>query len=170
MEDNWYEAAVSAASPHRIISVVDWASDAPIPAPDAPKEPASYKVFAWGVNDPSEGNRTLEKENFDSAASPVGWHSLPYDNDPLYNGVKPTKQFYHNTTTTYGNNVFAQENWEGQNAYVNNYRPEAESSVYDFKYTPKDSDEPLEAAHSYINATVTQLFYTNNMIHDLYYR
>ncbi|KAF5378931.1 hypothetical protein D9757_008746 [Collybiopsis confluens] len=172
MEDNWYEAAVSAIAPHRIISVVDWASDAPIPKPDEHREPASYRVYAWGVNDPTEGERTVEKENFDSLASPVGWHSLPYNNDPIYKGA-PQKEFYHNTTTTIGNNVFAQENWEGQNAYVNNYRPDiGGASVYDFKYNPKkaDSDEALEVARSYINATVTQLFYTSNMIHDLYYR
>jgi len=175
MQDNWYEAAVSALSPHRIISVVDWASDASIPIPDhdTPKGPASYNVFAWGVNDPSEGNRTLQKENFDNLASPHGWHSLPFDNDPLYEGVKPRNEFYHNTSTTYGNNVFAQENWEGQNAYINNYRPEVGSpAVYDFKYNPRESesDEAMEVARSYINATVTQLFYTCNMIHDLYYR
>ena len=28
MEDNWYEAAVTAHHPHKIVSVVDWASDA----------------------------------------------------------------------------------------------------------------------------------------------
>ena len=65
MEDNWYEAAVSAVAPHRIISVVDWASDAPIPSPEEPRKPASYNVYAWGVNDPSDGERTLEKENFE---------------------------------------------------------------------------------------------------------
>ncbi|KIK64261.1 hypothetical protein GYMLUDRAFT_40547 [Collybiopsis luxurians FD-317 M1] len=171
MEDNWYEAAVSAVAPHRIISVVDWASDAPIPSPEEPRKPASYNVYAWGVNDPSDGERTLEKENFDDLASPVGWHTLPFDNDPSYKGVKPSKEFYRNTTTTYGNNVFAQENWEGQNAYLDNYRPEAgDSSVYDFKYKPKESDEPMDVARNHINATVTQLFYTCNMIHDLYYR
>ncbi|KAJ3746074.1 Fungalysin metallopeptidase-domain-containing protein [Lentinula detonsa] len=173
MENNWYEAAVSAIAPHRIISVVDWASDAPLPVPETPKEPASYNVFAWGINDPSDGNRTLQKENFDGLASPVGWHSLPFVNDPSFKGVKPSNAFYRNTSTTFGNNVFAQENWEGQNAYLNNYRPDAGStSMYDFQYKPKvsDSDEAMDVARSYINATVTQLFYTSNMIHDLYYR
>jgi extracellular elastinolytic metalloproteinase len=31
MENNWYEATVSASLPHRIVSVVDWASDSPMP-------------------------------------------------------------------------------------------------------------------------------------------
>lgn len=172
MQDNWYEVAVSATAPHRIISVTDWASDAPVPKP-SPKSPATYKVFVWGVNDPSEGNRTSEKENFDSLASPIGWHSLPFELDPLSKGAKPSKEFLRNTTTTWGNNVFAQENWEGANNYVNNYRPDSgEDLVFDFKYAPKSTEkgDALEEAQAYINATVTQLFYTSNLVHDLYYR
>jgi extracellular elastinolytic metalloproteinase len=105
MEDNWYEAAVSAASPHRIISVVDWASDAPIPEPTPTI--ATYNVFAWGVNDPEVGNRTVNKENYDGLASPVGWHALPFANDPSLRGMRFRKDipFYRNTTTTWGNNV-----------------------------------------------------------------
>ena len=104
MQDNWYEASVSASAPYNIISVVDWASDAPLPKP--PKvQPATYNVFQWGINDPSVGNRSIEKENFDPLASPVGWHSLPYANDPSYKGTLPAKEFYRNTTTTWGNNV-----------------------------------------------------------------
>ncbi|KAJ7675469.1 Fungalysin metallopeptidase-domain-containing protein [Mycena rosella] len=173
MQDNWYEAAVSATAPHRIISVVDWASDAPVPIPE-PEQTATYNVFAFGVNDPAEGKRTTEKENFDTLASPVGWHSLPFANDPSLRGVRlSTKEFYRNTTTTWGNNVFAQENWEGQNAYVSNYRPDAgKGKSFDFTYKPKETEKPdaLEEAQKYINATVAQLFYTTNMVHDLYYR
>jgi extracellular elastinolytic metalloproteinase len=105
MEDNWYEASVSAIAPHNIISVVDWASDSPIPIPKAPKVPATYNVFAWGVNDPNEGNRSIQKENYDSLASPVGWHSLPYRNDPDSDDLRSKDKFWKNTTTTFGNNV-----------------------------------------------------------------
>lgn len=108
MKDNWYEASVSAASPHTIISVVDWASDSPIPKAPETRAPARYNVFPWGVNDPAEGNRTIEKENYDSLASPVGWHSLPYANDPQSDGLRLRKtEFWKNTTTTFGNNVGA---------------------------------------------------------------
>ncbi|KAF5347213.1 hypothetical protein D9758_011045 [Tetrapyrgos nigripes] len=174
MQDNWYEASVSAVAPHRIISVVDWASDsAPIPPPETPKAPATYNVFPWGINDPQDGERSIMKENFDSLASPIGWHSLPYENDPSWNGLKPKGEFYRNTTTTWGNNVFAQENWEGQNSYLTNLRPEADKDMaFDFKYKPKDTDkgDAKDEAYSYINATVSQLFYTSNLVHDLYYR
>src|SRR6266478_1619135 len=107
MQDNWYEASVSATAPHRIISVVDWASDSPLPKQPETKVLATYNVFAWGINDPSEGNRTLQKENYDIFASPAGWHSLPYANDPQSDGLRlnKNKNIWTNTTITYGNNV-----------------------------------------------------------------
>ncbi|RDB21981.1 Extracellular metalloproteinase MEP [Hypsizygus marmoreus] len=174
MQDNWYETAISATAPHRIISVVDWASDAPIPEPTTP-EPATYNVFAWGINDPAVGNRSVAKENFDILASPVGWHSIPYVNDPLFRGVRLSKRkpFFRNTTTTWGNNVFAQENWEGQNSYLNNYRPDGgKDRVFDYTYNPKftNKTDAQDEAQKYINTTVAQLFYTTNLVHDLYYR
>ncbi len=107
MEDNWYETAVSASAPHDIISVVDWASDAYAPVPKPPTSTGStYNVFKWGVNDPSCGDRTIEKENFDLHAAPVGWHSMPYANDPSMKGTKvANRRDFRNTTTTWGNNV-----------------------------------------------------------------
>lgn len=69
--------------------------------------------------------------------------------------------------------AFAHEDWEGRNNYIDNYRPEAGSDLaFDFKYSPKEttSTDALEEAKKYINATVTQLFFTTNMVHDLYYR
>lgn len=107
MQDNWYEAAVSASSPHKIISVVDWASDAHAPIP-LPKEhkPATYNVFAWGTNDPSEGGRSIVTENVDKLASPAGWHALPIANDPQSSGRRyKDASAWRNSTVTYGNNV-----------------------------------------------------------------
>jgi len=173
MQDNWYEAAVAADSPHKIISVVDWASDAHAPIPKE-RKPATYNVFAWGINDPSEGERSIQTESFDKLASPAGWHALPIANDPQSSGRRyKDASAWRNTTTTYGNNVFAHEDWEGRNNYLNNYRPDGgEDLVFDFKYAPKktEKEDALEEAQKYINATVTQLFYTTNMVHDLYYR
>ena len=174
MKDNWYEAAVSAHSPHKIISVVDWASDAHAPIPRKGRGLATYNVFKWGINDPSEGNRTIETENKDKLASPLGWHSLPIANDPY----SSNKRFAHgssirNTTVTWGNNVFAHENWEGRNAYINNYRPDGgEDLKFDYVYNPQPTtvEDALGEAKKYINASITQLFYTTNMVHDLYYR
>ncbi|KIJ09025.1 hypothetical protein PAXINDRAFT_172660, partial [Paxillus involutus ATCC 200175] len=38
MEHNWYETTVTASFPHRIVGVVDWASDSPMPLPVATEE------------------------------------------------------------------------------------------------------------------------------------
>lgn len=174
MNDNWYETAVSSAAPHRIVSVVDWASDSPVP--EHPPHPrASYEVFRWGVNDPTCGERTMEPEATDVLASPAGWHAIPYANDPTYHssGTK-FKGKWRNTTTTWGNNVFAQENWDGYNKYLHNGRPEVDEQdmKFAFDYSPKSGPDidPMTEAKSFANATVTQLFYTCNMVHDFYYR
>jgi hypothetical protein len=69
--------------------------------------------------------------------------------------------------------VFAQENWEGQNSFIENYRPDAgKDLVFNFTYDPKftNSSGAMAEAKKYINATVAQLFYTTNLVHDLYYR
>ena len=44
--------------------------------------------------------------------------------------------------------------------------------IFDYTYDPKstNSSDSLDEAKKYINATVTQLFYTSNLVHDLYYR
>ena len=105
MQDNWYEAVVSRQAPHRILSVVDWASDAPPPKKEpTQRPPATYNIFPFGINDPSEGNRSFGKELFDPLASPLGWHVLPVANDPLLSNLKK-KGRYSNYTTTFGNNV-----------------------------------------------------------------
>ncbi|PFH49527.1 hypothetical protein AMATHDRAFT_62981 [Amanita thiersii Skay4041] len=176
MQDNWYEAAVSAIAPHRIISVADWASDSPIPRAPPKYRAGSYQIFPWGVNDPTCGKREVVKENMDTLASPVGWHTLPHANDPTTNEL--SQEFYKTTTTTWGNNVFAQENWEGMNNFVYNGRPQVNSAdlnsdmKFHYEYNPQDGPDldPMSVSKAYINATVTQLFYTSNMVHDIYYR
>lgn len=177
MEHNWYEAAVTVDAPYRIVSVVDWASDSPLPVPTpphAPASPASYEVFAWGVNDPESGNRSHVKENFDALASPVGWHSLPYAHDPSVPESMRSKKGFRNSTDTWGNNVFAHENWEGRNGWMRNFRPDAGDKLkFHYPYAPKKTNNSVDAmieAKKHINATITQLFFTGNMIHDLYYR
>ncbi|KIK16707.1 hypothetical protein PISMIDRAFT_30866 [Pisolithus microcarpus 441] len=183
MQDNWYEATVTAALPHRIISVVDWASDSPMPPmtfapvpkkyPAPPKgKPAEYLVFPWGTNDP------LEAVLGDTFASPAGWHTLPYVNDPGADEDE-LRQFWCKSNATRGNNVFAQENWDGRYQWINNHRAEGSSNYddaplqYVFTYDPVplyDEEAEMQQAKSYIDATVTQLFYTTNMFHDLVYR
>lgn len=175
MEDNWYEAAVSAFDSSVILSVADWVSDSPMYAqPQGPLNkdgPHVYNVFPWGVNDPTDGERAKLSPQPDAIASPFGWHSIPADNDPSVRARKapvPSDPVWLNYSTTFGNNVFAQENWEGRSAWLNNDRPPSDSKwphlTFDFEYDPKPSNDSLKEAYSWINNTVTQLFYTGNMV------
>jgi extracellular elastinolytic metalloproteinase len=69
--------------------------------------------------------------------------------------------------------VFAHEDWEGRNNWLNNYRPDGGHELkFDFPYNPKvtNTSDAVDEAKKYINATITQLFYTTNMVHDLFYR
>lgn len=67
--------------------------------------------------------------------------------------------------------VFAHENWEGANQWLHNYRPDAGKSLaFDFKYGPKGENGSTVVPKDYINLTITQLFYTSNKVHDLFYR
>ena len=104
MQDNWYEAYMDASHISRIHTVIDWASDAPalIPTPKPSLEP-SYRVWAWGINDPSEGKRDLVS-GYDKLASPIGWHSIPAGKDPAASG-ELNPHLILNSTTTWGNNV-----------------------------------------------------------------
>ncbi|KIJ13562.1 hypothetical protein PAXINDRAFT_170295 [Paxillus involutus ATCC 200175] len=90
--------------------------------------------------------------------------------------------FWRTTNTTWGNNVFAHENWDGRNAWMYNRRPEGSVEAptditftplvkfsYPYAPNPPDTEEDSMAeAQSHINAIVTQLFYTSNMAHDLF--
>jgi len=72
--------------------------------------------------------------------------------------------------------VIAHENWEGQYNWIHNHRPDGgDQLIFNYTYNPKptgnySTPDSLDEARKYINATVTQLFYTSNLVHDLYYR
>ncbi|KAJ2438608.1 hypothetical protein GGF42_008241, partial [Coemansia sp. RSA 2424] len=102
----------------------------------------SYRVYPWQVPDPSAGERVLVKNPADAMASPQGWA--------------------HGNQTV-GNNVYAQSNPDGGRSWENNFRPTASDRVFD--YALDLGKQPT----TYLEAAVTQLFYTNNFMHDLFY-
>ena len=86
----------------------------------------------------------------DTLASPFGWHDT--------NGVAGAE-----FTDTRGNNVNAQEDQNGNDG--TGARPDGGASlVFDF---PIDFSQ---APSSYVDAATTNLFYWNNVSHDLFYR
>jgi len=109
---------------------------------------SQYTVLPLGINDPLSGDRITVANPENRKASPAGWNS----------------QNSKNYTTTIGNNVYAQENLEGRGSWRDNYRPEGTEDLM-FTYPFNPTKEPS----SYVDAAITNLFYWNNVIHDLFY-
>jgi hypothetical protein len=90
----------------------------------------------------------VEVDPSDGASSPFAWH----DTDGI-----PGAEF----TDTRGNNVRAQEDTDGNN--VGGFRPDGGPSL-DFNFPLDLSMQPS----TYISSAVTNLFYWNNILHDLF--
>ncbi|PKX91250.1 extracellular metalloproteinase [Aspergillus novofumigatus IBT 16806] len=136
IDSNWLLTYIDAKSGEEIHGVVDYVAE------------ADYQVYAWGINDPTEGQRTVVKDPWDSVASEFTWVS---DGSTKY-------------TTSRGNNGIAQSNPSGGSSYLNNYRPSSSSLSFKYPYSPSSSPPS-----SYIDASIIQLFYTANTYHDLLY-
>ncbi|KAL7275605.1 hypothetical protein RUND412_001437 [Rhizina undulata] len=132
--ENWLISYANAQEKGDIISVVDYVAD------------AVYQVYKFGINDPDDGERTLEIDPANKDTSPNGWHNT-------------TVATY---TVTRGNNGIAHENWDAGIDYLNNYRPDGGYNLtFNYPYERNASDP-----HTYIDSAVTQLFYTANIYHD----
>ena len=111
---------------------------------------ASYNVFRYDLEGPLYGNRTIEVDPQDAVASPFGWH----DTDGIVGA-----EF----TDTRGNNVSAQDDTNGDNA--GGTRPDGGANL--------DFNNPLDltqAPANYLDAAITNLFYINNINHDIHYQ
>ncbi|KAH7085763.1 extracellular metallo proteinase 1 [Paraphoma chrysanthemicola] len=131
---NWLLTYVDAATNEDIHGVVDYSAD------------ATYQVYPWGLNDPTEGSRSIVSNPWDTAASEFTWQ-----------GTGSTTY-----TVPRGNNAIAQSNPSGGTAYLNNYRPSSTSSAFEYPFTTSSTPPS-----SYIDASIVQLFYTSNVYHDL---
>jgi extracellular elastinolytic metalloproteinase len=67
-------------------------------------------------------------------------------------------------TNTIGNNVYAQDNPTGGSQWLNNYRPNGGTTL-NFNYPINFANQPS----AYRDASITNLFYWNNFIHDVFY-
>ncbi|MEV6817017.1 M36 family metallopeptidase, partial [Micromonospora sp. NPDC051296] len=113
---------------------------------------SSYEVFAGPAESPNDGPRTIVTNPADALASPFGWH----DTDGA-----PGAEF----TTTQGNNVHAYQDQDNNNAPDFGSSPDGGPSLT-FNF-PMDLGEH---AQSYRDAATANLFYWNNIIHDVTYQ
>jgi hypothetical protein len=83
-------------------------------------------------------------------ASPYGWHDTDGIDGPEY-------------TITRGNNVWAREDIDGQGGQ--GYSPDGTTEL-NFDFELDFDQDPI----GYQNASLTNLFYINNMMHDIWYQ
>lgn len=121
---------------------------------------ATYNVFQLPVEAPNFGGRTLINSSAHSIASPFGWHDTDGQAGPEY-------------TDTRGNNVTAFNDKEsdglmwlyyGGNYQFNGFAEGGPDLNFDF---PLDFNNSLYQSS---DASTTNLFYMNNMMHDVWYQ
>ncbi|MDP1727047.1 MAG: T9SS-dependent M36 family metallopeptidase [Bacteroidota bacterium] len=111
----------------------------------------TYRVFAFPIESPLKGQRQLVNSSATTLASPYGWHDV--------NGSAGAEY-----TITRGNNVWAKEDTLDQDS-SNGFAPDGGTSLlFDF---PMDSNANPS---NYVRASITNLFYWNNVIHDVFFR
>jgi hypothetical protein len=139
-------AALEAAQPETTTGTSSWPF-----AANGLVDGASYRVFEIPKEYPDDGPRTLVVDPADPLASPFGWHDT--------NGV-PGPEF----TITRGNNVHAYADRNNNGSPDPGSEPDGGASlVFD---NPMDLTQEPDA---YIHAAVTNLFYWNNLNHDIFY-
>ena len=122
-------------------------------APDPATDGAKYRVYALPFESPNDGPRTVVTNPADRFSSPFGWHDT--------NGAAGVE-----ATTTLGNNVHAYvDPTPGGNRALPLMDADGGSSLnFDF---PLDFAQPPPV---WADAAVTNLFYWNNIIHDVFAR
>ena len=110
---------------------------------------ASYNIFPLPLEAPTFGSRAVVNNPWDLTASPEGWHS---DGTNSY-------------TNTRGNNVYAYS--DQGNTNLPGYSPDGGSARnFNFPFADDRYADPFV----YRDAAVTNLFYMNNKMHDVFYK
>ena len=111
---------------------------------------AIYNAIALPNQSPDDGDFSLIVDpSALGVGSPYGWHDTDGDAGPEF-------------TITRGNNVWAQEDENGNNG--TGFSPEGTAElIFDFEF-----DFTQDPALS-LDASITNLFYLNNMLHDIFY-
>ncbi|MEZ4816618.1 MAG: T9SS-dependent M36 family metallopeptidase [Flavobacteriaceae bacterium] len=111
---------------------------------------AQYRVFPIPFRSPFDGDDEIVSNPEDATASPFGWHDTDGAGGAEF-------------TVTRGNNVWAQEDINGNNG--TGASPDGGATLnFDFPYgLPQDPG-------NFTDAATVNLFYWNNIIHDVLYQ
>ena len=118
----------------------------------------SYRVVPYNYESPNHITRQLVSNPENALASPRGWH----DSNSLTGNVSSLRYNY-----TRGNNAFARDDRAGTNG-IGSYPLGAgtyPNFTFDFPYTDTTAD-----AATYTDASVTNLFYMTNIMHDVWWQ
>ncbi len=142
-QPDWWHGWVDAQS-GQVLAIDNWVDD------------ASYRVFPLPLESPLDGSLSLEVDVDEMVASPFGWH----DTDGVIGA-----EF----TDTRGNNVLAQADLDANNTFtpgVDPARPDGGAElIFDI---PLDLNTQQPA--DYLDFAVVNLFYWNNILHDVLYQ
>lgn len=123
----------------------------------------SYRVVPYNYESPNHHTRDLIANPENALASPKGWH----DSNTL-TGTNASLKY----TYLRGNNVWSRSDYTGADptttsttSTANGYSPVSSNLSFDYTYPGTSA-----AGNSYINASTTNLFYMNNIMHDLWYQ
>ena len=163
---HWYSARVSATD-GKVIEKNDWMvscsfehcgaehahtatkTQQAVLLPPPPPGADQYMVYALPVISPDHGPRSLVINPSDVTASPYGWHDTDGENGDEY-------------TITRGNNVYASEDIDDDDEP--GYSPDGLAALdFDFDYVES------AGVQGNLDAVITNLFYMNNMMHDIWY-
>jgi hypothetical protein len=123
----------------------------------------SYRVIPFNYESPNHSARQLISNPENATASPKGWH----DTNSLL-GTNASLRY----TYLRGNNTWARADYSNSNpvatstlSTANGYSPINTGLVFDYPYVGTSV-----AANTYIDAASTNLFYMNNICHDIWYQ
>ncbi|MBG6110598.1 hypothetical protein IWX84_001477 [Flavobacterium sp. CG_9.10] len=112
----------------------------------------SYNVIPFNYESPNHISRQIISNPANAIASPYGWHDT--------NGTLGAEY-----TITRGNNVWTKADILGDNLNSGYSSEGGASLAFDFPYGGTNVD-----ASTYIDAANTNLFYMNNVMHDIWYQ
>jgi uncharacterized membrane protein YkoI len=141
---------------------------APILPPETVADGSSYRVFAMPLESPLDGDRTVVENPADAVASPFGWHDTDGQPGPEH-------------TITRGNNVHAYADTLGATVTTEptGRQPVGPANEPDPAGAPDGGadltfDHPIATYDAtpavYRDAAVTNLFFWNNVMHDVTFR
>jgi hypothetical protein len=113
---------------------------------------SAYNVYPFPLESPTDGLSTLVFNPADALASPFGWHDT--------NGLAGAEY-----TRTRGNNAHAYTDLDANNAVDTGSDPDGGANLqFNFPFDPSKGPE-LNRPPAVVN-----LFYWNNIVHDVFYR